>query len=64
MKWKNYGLWVALGSLVAMFLNDVFKIAPETTNLYVNAILTVLAAAGVISNPSKGTGFTDKEGEE
>lgn len=60
MKWKNYGLWVALGSLVVMLLNNVFNIAPDQSQPYVDIILTILIAAGVISNPTDGKGFTDK----
>ncbi|MBP3038055.1 holin [Bacillaceae bacterium Marseille-Q3522] len=60
VKWKNYGLWVALGSLVVMFLNDALHVTPETTQPYVDVILSVLVAGGVISNPSNGNGFRDK----
>jgi uncharacterized membrane protein len=59
LKWRNYGLWVALGSLVALVLNDVFGITADQTNVYVDTILVVLVAAGVISNPSLGNGFID-----
>lgn len=62
MKWKNYGLYVALGSLVVMLLNDTAGIAPEVTEPYVDAGLTILVAAGVVSNPEKnGKGFNLKE---
>jgi uncharacterized membrane protein len=59
MKFKNYGLWVALGSLLVMFLNDVFHVAPVVTQPYVNTVLTILVAAGIVSNPEKGKGFKD-----
>lgn len=62
IKWRNKGLWVALGSLLAMALNDIFGIAPEQTNAYVNIILSVLIAAGIVSNPSQGVWFPDKNG--
>jgi uncharacterized membrane protein len=60
MKWKNRGLWMALGALAVMLLNDVFNVAPSVSEPYVDIILSILAAAGVISNPSQGKGFSDK----
>lgn len=59
-KWGNYGLWAALGSLAVMALNDFAHIAPAQSEPYVDAILLVLAAAGVVSNPKEGRGFSDK----
>ncbi|RWZ59900.1 hypothetical protein EQV77_00960 [Halobacillus fulvus] len=61
MKWKNKGLWVALGALAVMLGNDIWSIAPAVTEPYVDLGLTILSAAGVISNPSHGKGFKDKE---
>ena len=60
IKWNNYGLWVALGALVTMILNDMFDITPGTVELYVDAFLVVLTAAGVISNPVDGKWFADR----
>lgn len=60
MKWRNYGLWLALGSLVVMLLNDFFNIAPTVSEPYVDIVLSILIAAGVVSNPSNGKGFGDK----
>ncbi len=61
LKWRNYGLYVALGSLIGLFVNDMGLLAPEQYQSYVDAALAVLVALGVISNPSKGQGFKDKE---
>lgn len=61
MKWRNYGLWVALGALVVMVLNDFYNVAPADSEPYVDIVLTILGAAGVVSNPSVGKGFKDKE---
>ena len=61
MKYKNYGLWVALGSLAVMLLNDFFNVTPNVSEPYVDIVLTILIAAGVISSPDKGKGFKDKE---
>jgi uncharacterized membrane protein len=63
-KYKNYGLWVALFALGGLFVNDFGLLAPEQYDQYVAAILAVLVAAGVVSNPSIGKGFTDNEGEK
>lgn len=64
IKWKNRGLWVALGALGVMLGNDIWHVAPVITEPYVDVGLTVLGAAGVISNPSKGKGFKDREDEQ
>jgi hypothetical protein len=60
LKWRNYGLWVALGALVTLALNDLFGITPDKTNVYVELVLVTLVGAGVISNPSLGRGFIDE----
>lgn len=62
IKWRNKGLWVALGALVTIGLNDALGIAPEQTELYVNLLLSVLVAAGIVSNPSQGEWFPDSNG--
>lgn len=59
-KLKNRGLWVALFALLGMVLMDTIP----NFNLgryqeYVDVILFILAAAGVISNPSAGKWFAD-----
>ncbi|MEB9541167.1 hypothetical protein COL26_30760 [Bacillus thuringiensis] len=65
-KFKNRGLWVALFALLGMVLMDTiphFNLGRYQE--YVDVILFILAAAGVISNPSAGKWFADnqKEGE-
>ncbi|MHC2834794.1 hypothetical protein [Bacillus sp. F9_6S_D1_P_5] len=66
-KLKNRGLWVALFALLGMVLMD----AVPNFNLgryqeYVDIILFILIAAGVVSNPTAGKWFTDqgKKGED
>ncbi len=61
MKWRNYGLWVSLSSLIVMLLNDLYNVAPSVSEPYVDIGLTILIAAGVISNPKEGKGFKDGE---
>lgn len=60
MRFRNYALWLALGSLATLLLKDVFGISPDVTNQYVDIILAILVAAGIIINPSDGKGFRDK----
>lgn len=61
-KWRNRGLWVAVAALIGMVLQDAgLAITPEKYEAYVDAVLYVLILAGVISNPSKGAGFADKD---
>jgi uncharacterized membrane protein len=59
-RWKNYGLWIALAALIGLFVNDAGLLAPEKYQQYVDAVLTVLIAAGIVTNPSIGKGFRDK----
>jgi uncharacterized membrane protein len=59
-RFKNYGLWVAIAALVGLFVNDMGLLAPEQYDQYVDAILAVLIAAGIVSNPNAGKGFSDK----
>jgi uncharacterized membrane protein len=59
-RFKNYGLWVALFALGGLIVNDFGLLAPEQYDQYVAAILSILVAAGVVSNPSIGKGFIDK----
>lgn len=60
-KWKNYGLWVSIASSVLLVLQTLeVGVDVGKFNTIVNAVLGVLALAGVISNPSQGKGFLDK----
>ncbi|PGB22025.1 hypothetical protein COM06_29530 [Bacillus toyonensis] len=61
-KLKNRGLWVALFALLGMVLMDTiphFNLGRYQE--YVDIILFILAAAGVISNPSAGKWFADNQ---
>lgn len=57
-KYKNYGLWLALFSLIGLILRDS-GLMPESYGEYVELIMYILIALGVVSNPSMGTGYTD-----
>ncbi|KOO50762.1 holin [Priestia koreensis] len=65
-RWKNYGLWVSLASLLLMIL-QLFgvQISTEKYDMVVNAALTFLVAAGVISNPATvSKWFTDDKNDQ
>jgi phi LC3 family holin len=59
-RFKNYALWVAVASL-GLIVAQAFglDIAEDKYNEVINAVLTVLVLAGVINNPTSGTGFKD-----
>ncbi len=59
-RFKNYGLWLALAALGGLILNDAGLVGPEKYQEYVDMVLAVLVAAGIISNPSSGKGFGDE----
>ena len=56
-KWKNYGLWTSLFSLLGLLLKDYI---PANYSEIVTGILSVLIALGIISNPADGKGYIDK----
>ncbi|HDR4584718.1 TPA: hypothetical protein QCQ71_005383 [Bacillus cereus] len=60
-KFKNYGLWVALLALLGMVLMDTIpNFNAGRYQEYVDMILYILIAAGVVSNPTAGKWFADK----
>ncbi|MGG2091229.1 hypothetical protein AB1283_25940 [Bacillus sp. S13(2024)] len=64
-KFKNKGLWVALFALGALIGKDFFvNFNIDNYNAYVDGIMAVLIALGVISNPSSGTWFKDQGQKE
>jgi uncharacterized membrane protein len=61
-RFKNYALWIAVAAVAGMALVDFGVIAnTEIFNDYVEKILYVLILAGVINNPTSGTGFKDEK---
>ncbi|MGR5963150.1 hypothetical protein ACT7DN_30405 [Bacillus paranthracis] len=59
-KLSNRGLWVALFALLGMVLMDtVPHFNTGRYQEYVDIILVVLIALGVISNPESGKWFSD-----
>lgn len=57
-KYRNYGLWLALFALIGLILRDT-GLMPKSYGEYVELIMYVLIALGVVSNPSMGNGYTD-----
>lgn len=58
MKWKNYGLWVSIASLLYMIFKDFgLQIDLTAWQTYVTAILGILVSLGIISNPENGKGY-------
>lgn len=61
-RFKNYGLWIAVAALVGMGLQDAGVLTDMGHyNDYVEKALYILVLAGIINNPSIGTGFGDKD---
>lgn len=60
-RFKNYGLWLSVASLLLMVLQDAgVNITPEKFNAYVQAILGILVLLGIVSNPKEGKWYQDK----
>lgn len=58
MRWRNYGLWASIASLLYMFFRDMgFQIDLTQWETYVNGILGILVAMGIISNPEASKGY-------
>ena len=63
-RWKNYGLWVAVVSLLGLILGNyglytTLGLTSESFKAIADAILSILVMAGILSNPTT-TGYTDK----
>ena len=61
-KFKNYGLWMSVASCIIMLLQACgLRIDVPYVNEIISAVLGVLVVLGIISNPSDGVGYIDKE---
>jgi len=59
--WKNYGLWVALSSMIFLILERFNVISYDSEwQKTIDSILFALVTAGVLSNPQSGFGFINK----
>jgi uncharacterized membrane protein len=64
-RWQNYGLWVAIASLLFMIVQDLgLHITPEKWNAYVDLILGILIMLGIVSNPKEGKWYKDDKESE
>ena len=66
-RFKNYGLWVSIFALIPIILSAFgVKIVPDEYQAAVNAILGILVALGIISNPTTESKWyiDDKAAEE
>lgn len=54
-RFKSWALWVAVAALIAFVTKTWFNFEIPQFDVFVDLILTVLAAFGIINNP------TDKE---
>jgi uncharacterized membrane protein len=64
-RFKNYGLWLAIGSFAILAL-QTFGIDIDLgkyERLY-EAFLSILVMAGILNNPSLGRGYSDKVNKE
>lgn len=61
-KYKNYGLWLSVASCIIMVLQACgLKFDVLYVNEIITAIMGLLVVLGIISNPTDGNGFVDKE---
>jgi uncharacterized membrane protein len=62
MRFRNYGLWVAVSALiidVLIYANVITVTESGQIQALIQRGLEVLVLAGIISNPSIGKGFRD-----
>lgn len=58
LKWRNYGLWTSIASLLYMIFKDLgLQIDLTSWETYVTSILGILVTLGIISNPESGRGY-------
>ncbi|RAK15346.1 putative membrane protein [Anoxybacillus vitaminiphilus] len=64
-RFKNYGLWVSIGSFVVILIQTFGADIDfgQYEKIY-NAVLSILVMAGILNNPSIGTGYSDKTDKE
>lgn len=55
-RFKNYGLWVSILSLIPLVLHACgVDVVPEQYQIITNTVLAILVALGVVSNPTTST---------
>jgi len=58
-KWKNYGLWLSVLSLIGLLIKPKLQIGDVEWDNLINAVLSILITLGIVSNPSLGKGYID-----
>lgn len=51
-RFKSWALWGAIAALLGLILNDAGLVAPEKYQEYVNLVLAILVAGGIVNNPT------------
>lgn len=61
-RFRNKGLWVAVASFILLMLQTFgVHVVPEQFNDLVNSLLGILVMAGILSDPTTGSWFTDQK---
>lgn len=69
MRFRNYALWAAVLSFIPLIADslgvyNIKLILPGNYGELAAGLLGILVLAGILNNPSQGTGYKDKgEGE-
>lgn len=65
-RFKNYGLWVSILSLIPLVLHAFgVNVVAEEYQAITNTVLTILVALGVVSNPTTTSKwFVDDKAEQ
>ena len=65
-RFKNYGLWLSIFALIPLILNLFgIRAIPEEYQEIKTAILTILIAVGIISNPTtEAKWYSDDKSEK
>lgn len=59
-RFKNYALWAAVAAFIPMFLKGLnIDVLPGNYDEIAQSFLGILVLAGIINNPSIGSGYTD-----
>ena len=59
-RFKNYALWAGIFAFVPILLEGFgIQVLPANYNEIWTALLGILVLAGIINNPTKGSGYKD-----
>lgn len=60
-RFKNYGFWVSLFSLIGLLLHDFggINFSSARYELYVQTILSILVVLGIANDPNTGKWYKD-----